>query len=109
MREIVIDTETTGLKVREGHRIVEVGCVELLDGKATGASWHSYFTPGWPVLAEAVAVHGLTDVREKLRAAPSFAKRAEELLAFVGGAALVAHNAAFDLSFLNADLALCGL
>jgi DNA polymerase III subunit epsilon len=106
VREIVIDTETTGLEVREGHRIVEVGCVEFLDGKATGATWHSYFNPGRPVPDEAVAVHGLTN--DKLRSAPTFAKRAEELVAFVGGSVLVAHNAAFDLGFLNAELALCG-
>jgi DNA polymerase-3 subunit epsilon len=106
VREIVIDTETTGLGVRDGHRIVEVGCVELLGGEATGATWHSYFNPGRPVPAEAVAVHGLTD--EQLRSAPTFAKRAEELVCFVGGAALVAHNAAFDFGFLKAELALCG-
>ena len=107
MREIVIDTETTGLEVREGHRIVEVGYVELLDGKATGATWRSYFNPGRSVPAEAVAVHGLTD--EMLRSAPTFANRAEELVAFGAGSVLVAHNAVFDLGFLNAELALCGL
>ncbi len=106
VREIVIDTETTGLDVRDGHRIVEVGCVELLDGKATVATWHSYFNPGRPVPAEAVAVHGLTD--EKLRSAPTFANRADEFVAVVGGSVLVAHNAVFDLGFLNAELALCG-
>jgi DNA polymerase-3 subunit epsilon len=106
VREIVIDTETTGLDLRDGHRIVEVGCVELLDGEATGATWHSYFNPGQPVPAEAVAVHGLTD--EKVRAAPMFAKRADEFVVFDGAAALVAHNAAFDLGFLNVELALCG-
>jgi DNA polymerase-3 subunit epsilon len=108
VREVVIDTETTGLNSLEGHRIVEIGCVELRDGGATGVVWHSYFNPERSVPQDAVAVHGLSEAF--LQKAPLFKDRASELLDFVGADVLVGHNAAlFDLVFLNAELDRCRL
>lgn len=107
MREIVLDTETTGLEPAEGHRIVEIGAVELHNHVATGRSFHRYVNPGRPMPPEALAVHGLTD--EFLRDKPPFAAIAGELLDFLGDAPLVIHNAAFDVKFLNAEFALLAL
>ena len=102
MREIVLDTETTGLDVLAGHRIVEVGCVELVDLRPTGNDWQSYFNPHRQVDADALEVHGLD--ADFLRRQPSFEDKARELLEFLGHDKLVMHNAEFDLKFLNHEL-----
>jgi DNA polymerase-3 subunit epsilon len=106
MREIVLDTETTGLDPLDGHRLVEVGCVELINGIPSGQTFHAYFNPERSMPAEAFAVHGLSD--EFLKDKPFFAESADELIAFLGDAPLVIHNAAFDLGFLNAELERAG-
>ena len=105
MREIVFDTETTGLDPLQGHRMVEIGCIELVNRFPTGRVFHRYFNPERDMPAEAFAVHGLSV--EFLKDKPRFAEVADELAAFIEDAALVAHNALFDLSFLNAELELC--
>jgi DNA polymerase-3 subunit epsilon len=107
MREIVFDTETTGLDPRSGDRMVEIGCIEVMNRVATGRTFHAYFNPGRTMPAEAEAVHGLSDAF--LADKPPFAERAAELVEFLGDCPLVAHNAGFDFAFLNAELALCGL
>ena len=107
MREIIFDTETTGLDPRRGDRMVEIGCYEMVNRVATGQTFHAYFNPDRPMPAEAEAVHGLSDAF--LSDKPRFAERAAELLEFLGDAPLVAHNAGFDFGFLNAELAMCGL
>jgi DNA polymerase-3 subunit epsilon len=106
MREIVLDTETTGLDPNDGHRLVEIGCVEIFNGIPTGETWHRYFNPERDMPAEAFAVHGLS--RDFLSDKPLFAHLAEDFLAFVGEARLVIHNAGFDMRFLNAELARLG-
>lgn len=107
MREIVLDTETTGLDPADGHRIVEIGCVELLNAIPSGESFHSYINPGRDMPDEAFRVHGLS--AEFLANHPSFAEIAGDFLKFAEGARIVAHNAEFDLRFLNAELALLGM
>jgi DNA polymerase III subunit epsilon len=102
MREIVFDTETTGLDPYQGHRLVEIGCIELVNRFSTGRTFHRYLNPERDMPQEAFAVHGLSI--DFLRPQPLFATIAEELLAFIGDAALIAHNAIFDLNFLNAEL-----
>ena len=111
MREIVLDTETTGLSPDEQengerHRIVEIGCVELQDGTISGRQFHRYLNPERDVPAEAERIHGLST--ERLRSEPLFADIAEEFLAFLGDDRLVIHNADFDLGFLNMELARSG-
>jgi DNA polymerase-3 subunit epsilon len=106
MREIVLDTETTGLDPLNGDRIVEIGCVELINHVPTGRTYQQYLDPERPMNPEAAAVSGLTD--DFLRGKPKFAEVADAFLAFVGDAAVVAHNAAFDLGFVNAELARIG-
>jgi DNA polymerase III subunit epsilon len=106
MREIVLDTETTGFDPLGGHRIVEIGAVELIDHSLTDQVFHSYFNPERAMLADAIAVHGLTAAL--LADKPLFGAIADELLAFVGDAPLVAHNAGFDVAFLNAELKRAG-
>jgi DNA polymerase III subunit epsilon len=101
MREIVLDTETTGLDPLNGDRLVEVGCVELVNGIPSGQTFHAYFNPERGMPAEAFAVHGLSD--DFLRDKPFFAEKADELIAFLGDAPLVIHNATFDHGFLNAE------
>jgi len=103
MREIVFDTETTGLDPKSGDRIVEIGGIELLNHIPTGKSFHCYLNPERAVPIEAVRVHGLDDAF--LKDKPLFAAVADEMLAFFGDARLIAHNAMFDLGFLNAELA----
>jgi DNA polymerase-3 subunit epsilon len=103
MREIVLDTETTGLDPDEGHRLVEIGCVEIVHGLPTGEIWHRYFNPERDMPSDAFAVHGLS--RDFLMDKPLFGHLADEFLAFVGDARLVIHNAGFDIRFLNAELA----
>jgi DNA polymerase III subunit epsilon len=102
MREIVFDTETTGLDPASGDRLVEIGCIELINRFPTGRTFHRYINPERDMPAEAFAVHGLSS--DFLHSKPLFAAIAAELLEFIGDAALVAHNATFDLSFLNAEL-----
>jgi DNA polymerase III subunit epsilon len=106
MREIVLDTETTGLDPYQGHRLVEIGCIELVNGIPSGQNFHRYLNPERDMPAEAFAVHGLSV--EFLKDKPFFAEVAEELLMFIGDAPLVAHNAMFDLGFLNAELERAG-
>jgi len=106
MREIVLDTETTGIDHASGHRIVEVACVELVNHIPTGRTYQQYLNPGRDVPAEAVAVHGLT--AEFLADKPRFEEIADSLLQFIGDAPLVMHNAEFDIGFLNAELARLG-
>ena len=101
MREIVLDTETTGLDPLDGHRLVEVGCVELVNRIPSGHTFHAYFNPERGMPAEAFAVHGLSE--EFLKDKPFFVETADDLIAFLGDAPLVIHNAAFDLGFLNAE------
>jgi DNA polymerase III subunit epsilon len=103
MREIVIDTETTGLDPNDGHRIVEIACVELVQHIPTGRSFHRYINPERDIPEDALGVHGLT--AEFLAPQPLFAAVLDELLAFIGPDPLVIHNAEFDLAFLNAELA----
>jgi len=105
MREIVFDTETTGLSPLTGDRMVEIGCVELINRVETGRTYHAYFNPGRPMPTEAQMVHGLSDAF--LADKPSFHEACEELLDFIGDAPLVAHNASFDFGFLNHELTLC--
>lgn len=108
MREIVLDTETTGFEPSEGHRIVEIGAVELFNHMPTGNTYHQYLNPDRTVPPEAFAVHGLGD--EFLRDKPRFAQVAQAFLDFVGTESrLVIHNAAFDMKFLNAELNWAGL
>ena len=106
MRQIVLDTETTGLEFRLGHRVIEIGCVELVGRKLTQRRFHHYINPERPIEAGAQAVHGLTN--EFLQDKPKFAEIAAEFQDFVRGAELVIHNAAFDLGFLNNELELLG-
>ena len=103
MRQIVLDTETTGLEVAEGHRIIEIGCVELVHRRPSGRTWHRYLRPEREVEAEALAVHGITN--EFLASQPRFADVAVEFLEFIAGSELVIHNAPFDIGFLDAELA----
>ena len=106
MREIVFDTETTGLSPYGGDRMVEIGCVEMFNRVETGRHFHAYFNPGRTIPFEAEAVHGLSTIF--LSDKPPFADRAEELLAFIEDSPLVAHNASFDFGFLNFELEQCG-
>jgi DNA polymerase-3 subunit epsilon len=102
MRQIVLDTETTGLETTQGHRVIEIGCVEIIDRKLTGNRFHVYLNPERDIDAGAVEVHGLS--REFLADKPRFAAIADDLLAFLRGAELIIHNAPFDLGFLNHEL-----
>jgi DNA polymerase III subunit epsilon len=102
MREIVLDTETTGLDPYQGHRVVEIGCVELINRIPSGKTFHCYLNPERDVPTEAQAIHGHST--EFLKDKPLFAEIADGLVAFLDGASLVIHNAAFDMGFLNAEL-----
>jgi len=102
MREIVFDTETTGLSPAGGDRMVEIGCVEMIGRVETGRHYHCYYNPERSMPSEAEAVHGLSDIF--LSDKPRFADMAEELLEFIGDSPLVAHNASFDFGFLNHEL-----
>ena len=103
MRQIVLDTETTGLEPGLGHRIIEIGCIELVNRRATGRTFHRYLNPEREIDEAALAVHGLS--RTELDGQPRFAEIHEELLAFLADAELVMHNAEFDVAFLDAELA----
>jgi DNA polymerase-3 subunit epsilon len=106
MREIVFDTETTGLNPSSGDRIVEIGCVEIYNRVETGRHFHCYFNPQREMPFEAEAVHGLSTTF--LSDKPMFSDRVDELLAFIEDSPLVAHNASFDFGFLNFELENCG-
>ncbi len=106
MREIIFDTETTGLDPKTGDRMVEIGCIELVNRVGSGRTFHAYFNPGRAMPAEAEAVHGLSDIF--LSDKPPFSERVAELLEFIADSPLVAHNAGFDFGFLDAELAICG-
>ena len=106
MREIIFDTETTGLNPAGGDRMVEIGCIEIFNRVETGRHFHAYFNPERDMPSEAEAVHGLTGIF--LASKPRFAEQAEELLAFIGDSPLIAHNASFDFGFLNHELQICG-
>ena len=106
MREIVLDTETTGLDPYQGHRMIEIGCIELLNRIPSGQTFHRYVNPQRDVPAEAFAIHGLSG--DFLKDKPPFAEVADELIAFIADAPLVAHNASFDLNFINAELERAG-
>jgi DNA polymerase-3 subunit epsilon len=106
MRQVVLDTETTGLEVRQGHRLVEIACVEMLGRRLTGRHWQTYLNPERPMDEGASQVTGIRD--DFLQDKPLFAERVDEFLAFVDGAELVIHNASFDVGFLDAELARLG-
>lgn len=103
MRQVVLDTETTGLEVEQGHRVIEIGCVELVNRRLTGRTFHHYLNPEREIDEAALKVHGITQAW--LADKPRFADIAQDLLEFVRGAELIIHNAAFDLEFLEAELA----
>ena len=105
-RQIVLDTETTGLSAEGGDRIIELGCVELLNRKLTGNNLHLYFNPGRDSHEDALKVHGITN--EFLKDKPKFADMAPQILEYLQGAEVIIHNAAFDVSFLNKELELTG-
>jgi DNA polymerase-3 subunit epsilon len=105
-REIVLDTETTGLDPRQGHRLIEIGCIEIDDLLPTGRMFHRLVNPERLIDPDAIRVHGITD--EKVRDAPCFREIKSELMAFIGDAPVIAHNAAFDRGFLNHEFGLCG-
>ncbi|MGB0513881.1 MAG: DNA polymerase III subunit epsilon [Wenzhouxiangellaceae bacterium] len=103
MRQIVLDTETTGLEPEEGHRIIEIGCLELIDRQLTGRQFHKYINPDRSVEEGALEVHGLSD--EFLSDQPRFGEVVDEFIEFIHGAELIIHNAAFDVGFLDSELA----
>lgn len=107
MREIVFDTETTGLDPSKGDRLVELGCIEMVNRVATGRSLHAYYNPERSMPAEAEQVHGLSEAF--LADKPRFHEKVSEFLEFIADSPLVAHNASFDFGFINAELAICGL
>jgi len=106
MRQIVLDTETTGLSPSQGHRVIEIGCLELVDRRLTGREYHCFLHPDREIDEAAQRVHGIS--LDDLETAPRFAEIAEEFLAFVSGAELVIHNAEFDVGFLEHELKLMG-
>ena len=104
MRQIVLDTETTGLEVSLGHRVIEIGCIELINRRVTGNHWHHYIKPDREIDSGAFEVHGISN--DFLEDKPRFAELAEDFLKYVAGAELVIHNAPFDMGFLNYELSL---
>ena len=106
MREIIFDTETTGLSPAAGDRMVEIGCIEMINRCETGREFHAYFHPERSMPSEAEAVHGLSETF--LSDKPRFVERSDDLIAFLGDSPLIAHNAGFDFGFLNAELERCG-
>ncbi|MBL8247766.1 MAG: DNA polymerase III subunit epsilon, partial [Candidatus Competibacter sp.] len=105
-RQVVLDTETTGLDPAQGHRVIEIGCIELVNRRLTSQQFHVYLQPDRAIDEEAQRVHGITN--EFLANQPRFADIADGFLDFVRGAELIIHNAAFDLNFLNHELRRCG-
>ncbi|MGU9859318.1 DNA polymerase III subunit epsilon [Pseudomonas sp. LF245] len=106
MRSVVLDTETTGMPVTDGHRIIEIGCVELMGRRLTGRHFHVYLQPDRDSDEGAIGVHGITD--EFLKGKPRFAEVADEFFEFINGAQLIIHNAAFDVGFINNEFSLMG-
>lgn len=106
MRQIVLDTETTGLEYTQGHRVIEIGCVELIDRRLSGRHFHRYINPEREVETGALEVHGITDAF--LADKPVFARIAQEFVDFIAGAELIIHNAPFDIGFLDHELSLLG-
>lgn len=106
MRQVVLDTETTGLEVARGHRVIEIGCVEMVDRRFTGRTFQRYLNPGRAIDAGATAVHGISD--EFVRDKPTFAAVADDFLAFIDGAELLIHNAEFDVAFIDEELSRAG-
>ena len=106
MRQIVLDTETTGLSAEDGHRIIEIGCIELKNRRLTERRFHHYLNPDREIDAGAIEVHGITN--ERLQTSPRFREVAGELVEFLRGAEVIIHNAPFDVGFINAELALLG-
>lgn len=104
MRQIVLDTETTGIDPKEGHRIIEIGCVELINRKLTGSTYHQYINPVREVEQEAIEVHGITN--EFLADKPNFAEIAEDFLNYIKGAELIIHNAPFDVGFMDHEFSM---
>ncbi|MBX3708907.1 MAG: DNA polymerase III subunit epsilon [Gammaproteobacteria bacterium] len=104
MRQVILDTETTGIRVDEGHRVIEIGCIEMINRKLTGKHFHQYINPEREVEAGALAVHGITN--EFLLDKPQFSKIAKSFMDFISGSELIIHNAPFDLSFLNNEFLL---
>ncbi|MDH3266790.1 MAG: exonuclease domain-containing protein, partial [Gammaproteobacteria bacterium] len=104
MRQIVLDTETTGLSVNHGHRIIEIGCVELLNRRLSGREFHRFLNPDRDIDEGAEAVHGIS--RKELETAPRFAEIVDDMLEFFSGAELIIHNATFDVGFLEHELKL---
>lgn len=102
MREIALDTETTGLDPKQGHRMVEIGCVEMINHMKTGKSFHAYLNPGRDMPEEAFRIHGISS--DFLKDKPPFSQVADEFIAFLGDSKLVIHNAAFDMKFINYEL-----
>ena len=102
MRQIILDTETTGLETQQDHRIIEIGCVEMVDRRLTGNNFHQYLQPDRKIDAGAISVHGITN--EFLEDKPRFADIVEDLISYLRGAELVIHNAPFDVGFLNHEL-----
>src|ERR1700744_6194457 len=102
MRQIILDTETTGLKIEEGHRIIEIGCLEMINRKLTGKRYHQYINPQREIDVAAADIHGITP--EFLADKPVFAEICHEFLDFVKDAELIIHNAPFDVGFLNYEL-----
>jgi DNA polymerase-3 subunit epsilon len=105
MRQVILDTETTGLQPAEGHRIIEIGCIELVNRKFTGKRYHQYINPEREVEEGALAVHGITN--QFLKDKPVFSAIVKEFLDFIQGAELIIHNAPFDTAFINHELTLC--
>lgn len=106
MRQIVLDTETTGLEPSQGHRIIEIGCVELLNRRLTGNHYHQYLQPDRDIDEGAIEVHGISN--EFLMDKPAFADVVEDFMSFIRGAELIIHNAPFDVGFINHELKLLG-
>jgi DNA polymerase-3 subunit epsilon len=104
MRQIILDTETTGLRTEDGHRIIEIGCLEMIDRKLTGKQFHYYINPEREIEAGAIAVHGIKN--EFLKDKPVFSNIVDEFMTFISGSELVIHNAPFDIGFLNHELKL---
>ena len=102
MRQIILDTETTGLDPKDGHRVIEIGCIELVNRRLTDQTFHVYINPEREIDQEAIDVHGITN--EFLADKPNFLGIADEFVEFIRGAELIAHNASFDINFLDSEL-----
>lgn len=107
MRQVVLDTETTGLNFSDGHRVIEIGCVEMINRRLTGRNFHYYVNPEYEIEQEALEVHGISN--DFLQDKPFFADIAKEFCDFIDGAEIIAHNASFDVGFLNHELKLAKL